>query len=155
MSIRTPIPVFNCLFKVIISGVSSEGDSNAESFNSVDGLSKSISKVSSKDSPGGEKGEINLPSNFATKNLILRRPLMDQKSAISKWAADGLKTFHYKPTQVYIFVMNVEHHIVAQWTVHSAYPVSVSISPVTLYSGNTMIEETIELKYNDITMDKP
>lgn len=154
-SIPVPTPVFNFSFKVVVSGVGTDESSNPEFFNSVDGLGKYTSKVSSKDSPGGEMGDVSFPSNFGTKNLILRRPLMNKTSDISKWVATALKTFSYTPTQIYIFIMNVENEIVAQWTVHNAYPVSVNISPVSMYSGTTIIEEVIEIKYNDITMDKP
>lgn len=149
-----PIPVFSYAFKVVIDGVTT-GDSSQEYFTSVEGLGKYVSKVSSSTSPGGEKGDINFPSNYSTRKLILRRPLMNTPSLITKWCTKALNDITYDPRQIYIFILNVEHEIVAQWTLHSAYPVFMEVSSVSIEIGNSIIEEKIEIKYNDLTMDRP
>lgn len=151
---NNPIPVFSYAFKVVIDGVTT-GGSSQEYFTSIEGLGKYVSKVSATASPGGEKGDINFPSNYTTKKLILRRPLMNTPSSITRWCTKALNSIIYDPREIYIFILNVEHEIVAQWTLHNAYPVFMDISSVGVEVGNTIIEQTIELKYNDLTMDRP
>jgi phage tail-like protein len=148
------IPVFSYAFKVVIDGVTTD-DSSQEYFTSIEGLGKYVSKVSSTSSPGGEKGDISFPSNYNTKKLILRRPLMNRPSTITKWCTKALNSIIYDPKQIYIFILNVEHEIVAQWTLHNAYPIFMDVSSVSIEVGNTIIEQIIEIKYNDLTMDRP
>lgn len=148
------IPVFSASFRVVIDGVTTD-EETPEYFSSVEGLGKYLSKNSHISSPGGEKGDVTFPTAYGTKKLVMARPLMNYSSQITKWCYKALDSFAYEPRSIYIFVMDVENNVVAQWTAHEAYPLSIDVSAVSMEVGNSIIEQTIAIKYNNLTMDKP
>lgn len=151
---QNSVPVFSASFRVVIDGVTTD-DATPEYFSSVEGLGKFFSKNSPMASPGGEKSDVAFPATYCTKKLVMRRPLMNHASQITKWCYKTLEDSSFHPCLVYIFVMDVEHNVVAQWTAHNAYPLSIDVSAVSVELGNSTIEQTIEIRYSNLTMDKP
>jgi phage tail-like protein len=142
------IPVFNCKFKVHIDEVTDENDT----FTSIDGLSKYISSYKNQ-SFGGDSYTNCFVENFSTKNLILKRPLMKRKSGITKWCEKCLDDLNFSQKDMMIFVLNIEEEIVASWTVLGVIPFGIDISTIQLNSSNTILEQSITIRYRDLKME--
>ena len=149
-------PVISTSFTVLISDAD-EGDSSPEFFSSVEGLSEGVVGNSSLGMLSiSDRSNIVLPSKRKSSRVILRRPLADRKSNITKWASDMLKNFSFSPSQMFVFIMSPENNVVAQWTLTDAYPISISVSDFHADSSKSpLVEEVIEIAFSSIIMDKP
>ena len=150
---KQAIPVFSYRFKVHVDGITKD-DSAVEYFSSIEGLSKSSGRSLALNYVSGSNSLAFLPEGCITKTIILRRPLMNQSSAISKWCETSIHSMSYTPRVMYVFVINVEEEVVAQWTAYNSIPISVEISPMDIRTGNTLIEQCVCIKAEKITMDK-
>lgn len=140
---NTPIPAFKYAFQVALDGVT---DNSNEYFYSVDGLG--ITYQLDKYLPGGYGNSYAMPTTYETRPLVLKRPIIQEKTSITKWCETALEGGVFKPTTVNIFILNVERDINNHWAVHQAYPIAWKISSLDLEpGGNAIIVETITLGY--------
>jgi phage tail-like protein len=149
-----PRPVFKHSFQITVEKVSDE-HSPQEYFYSVDGLEKSVVFTKQEYVPGGYSNPIETPTSHKPGKLILRRPLMETGSKITQWCEQALETLIFDPTQVYIFILDFNKNIVAQWIAENAYPTAIEISPLGLDRGSEIVEETISILYSKLVRTKP
>jgi phage tail-like protein len=150
---ETPVPAFKSAFQVEIAGVSEHGDS--EVFYSIDGLGKSVASSNMMFSPGGTGTCVHDYRSIKTKDLVMRRPIVNKPSKITKWCENGLNKLTHTPVQIHIFILDAEKNVVAQWTVENAYPVGIEISSLSLSNYNSVIEEKLTFRYLNIVRNKP
>lgn len=138
----TPIPAFKYSFQVTLDGVSDDSD---EYFYAVDGLG--ITYQLDKYLPGGYGNSYAMPTTYETRQLVLKRPLIQGKTSITKWCEAALDGGVFKPTTANIFILNVEKDINNHWAAEQAYPIGLKISSLDLEPGNQIVMETITLSY--------
>ena len=147
---KEPIPVLNRFFRMVIQDLPGEGP--AEMFYSIRGLSVSTPHVTSSYLPGGFDSPFTIPIASQTGKLVLKRPLLKEKTAITKWCEESLKTLNFKPSVAHIFILDYNDDIITQWDAEGIYPVALEISPLGLEQEDSgIIEETITLAYAGLT----
>ena len=144
-----PKPVLNRFFRIVIQDL--PGNGPPEAFYSIKGLSISTPYTTAPYLPGGYDEPFNLPIACQTGTLILKRPLVKEKTNLTKWCEDALRSPTLKPTVAYIFILDYNENIVTQWSAKGIYPVGLESSPLGLEQGNGVIEETITLAYTSLT----
>ena len=144
----TPIPVLNRFFRVEIQDLPKGGP---EVFYSIRGLNAPAIHTMKTYSPGGFDQTFDLPIPSQGGTLVLKRPLIKEKTGLTKWCEEGLKTLDFKPTIAQILVLNRNEEIIAGWSVEGIYPVGLESSSLGLEQGNGVIEETITLAYASLT----
>lgn len=145
-----PIPVLNRFFRVEIQDLNSEGP--PEAFYSVKGLNVSTTYITEHYLPGGYEEPFRLPVASRTGTLVLKRPLLRQKTSITTWCEEVLKTLSYQPTVAQIFIMDQSgENIITQWSAEGVYPVSLEHSALGVEQGNGIVEEIITLAYLSLT----
>lgn len=138
----TPIPAFKYAFQVTLDGVSDNSD---EYFYAVDGLG--IAYQTDKYLPGGYGNSYVMPTIYETRQLVLKRPLLQGKTSITKWCEEALDTGAFKPTTANIFILNQDKEINNHWAAEQAYPIGLKISSLDLETGSPIVMETITLAY--------
>ena len=139
----TPTPAFKFSFQITLEGVSDNSD--PEYFYSVDGLG--ITYHTERYSPGGYGKSYNMPLTYETYNLVLKRPLLQEKSNITKWCEQALDTNIFKPTIAHIFILNKDKSINNHWSAEQIYPIGFRLSSLDVESGNPIVMESITLSY--------
>ncbi len=136
-------PALNGPFKVEFEGISD--GSSPEYFYAVDGLG--ISYRTEKYLPGGYSQPFEIPVAYQADQLVLRRPLHEEKTKITQWCEEALDSGTFKPVAAQIFVLNRNGGIVTHWSIENVYPTGVKISSLSYTQGSRVIEETITLVY--------
>jgi phage tail-like protein len=138
----TPIPAFKYAFQVTLAGVSDDSD---EYFYAVDGLG--ITYQMDKYLPGGFGNSYAMPTIYETRHLMLKRPLLQEKTSITKWCETALDTGVFTPTTANIFILNKDKAINNHWAAEQVYPIGLKISSLDLETGNPIVMETLTLAY--------
>jgi phage tail-like protein len=139
----TPIPAFKFSFQLTLEGVSDTSD--PEYFYAIDGLG--LMYQMDRYFPGGYGKSYSIPLLYETDNLTLKRPVVQDKTNITKWCEQALDTSIFKPTIAHIFVFNKDKSINTHWSVEQVYPIGLKISSLDLESGSPVVIETITLAY--------
>ena len=142
---NTPIPVLNRFFQIEIQGLPNNGP--PEVFYSIRGLNAAAIRITETYSPGGFDKNFELPNAHQAGTLILKRPLVKDKTNLTKWCEESLEKLSFKPTLAQIFVLDRSGGIVTQWEAKDTYPVGIESSALGLEQGNGIVEETITLAY--------
>ena len=132
-------------FSVSLDGKSSSADA---AFQEVSGLSKEL-QVEEVASGGENRFKYRLPTTTSFGNLVLKRGVTADSSALISWVADtlngGLATA-IVPKNVMVNLLNSAGQPCQSWTFNKAYPVKWSASDLKSATGEVFIE-TIELAY--------
>ena len=113
-------------------------------FQDVSGLSVSLGVEEVKE--GGENRFAHrLPSPAKYGNLVLKRGLL-MDSKVREWIEDAVMNFVFKPTEVFVFLLNEKHVPLSSWTFTRAWPIKWQISSLKS-TGNEVVIETLELAY--------
>eukprot|EP01132_Coremiostelium_polycephalum_P000719 gene719-892_t len=141
-------PALKYSFRIVLEKVSTEND--PEHFYAVEGLG--LTYQVERLYAGGYTNPYSMPISYETENLVLKRPLFQDKSKITKWCEQALSTGIFKPTTVHIFILNVDEKQTPNnhWTAEQAYPVGMRISPLNLESGDPIVMEIITLAYSKL-----
>lgn len=132
-------------FHVIIDGVTDDD----EYFYAIEGLSFHYSVNTFV--PGGSLSSVYMPHKVESKPLILKRPVINQKSGLIKWCTESLEKGTFHPVDVNIFIMNLEGDINNQWLVEKAIPIGFEISPMDMNDkSNSSLMEIITLVYQSL-----
>jgi phage tail-like protein len=138
----TSLPVFKYSFQLTLDSVSDDSDGY---FYAVDGLG--ITYQMDKYSPGGYGNSYAMPVIYETRQLVLRRPLMQEKTSITKWCEDALGTGVFKPTTANILILDSDKTVTNHWAAQQAYPIGLKISSLDLDRSNPIVMEIITLAY--------
>lgn len=137
-----PIPAFKYSFQVTLDGVSDNSD---EYFYAVDGLG--VTYQLDKYLPGGYGTSYTMPTTYETRQLVLKRPLVQGKTSITTWCEAALDTGVFKPATAHIFILNIDQEINSHWAAEQAYPIGLKLSSLDLETGNPIVMESITLAY--------
>ncbi|OJW73578.1 MAG: hypothetical protein BGO68_03020 [Candidatus Amoebophilus sp. 36-38] len=138
-----PIPAFKFSFQITLNDVSDTSD--PEYFYAIDGLG--IMYQMDRYFPGGHGRSYSMPQMYETDNLVLKRPVLQEKTNITKWCEKALDTNIFKPTIANIFILNKDKSVHTHWSVEQIYPIGLKISSLDLESGSPVVIETITLAY--------
>lgn len=142
---QNPILANKHSFHVTIDGVTDED----EYFYAVEGLSIHYSLETF--FPGGNLSSVYMPRKIESKPLILKRPVIDQKSGLIQWCTDSLEKGIFQPVDVNIFIMNLEGDINNQWLAEKAIPIGFEISPMDMNDKSDVnLMEIITLVYQSL-----
>ena len=142
---QNPILANKHSFHVTIDGVTDED----EYFYAVEGLSIHYSLETF--FPGGSLSSVYMPRKIESKPLILKRPVIDQKSGLIQWCTDSLEKGIFQPVDVNIFIMNLEGDINNQWLAEKAIPIGFEISPMDMNDKSDVnLMEIITLVYQSL-----
>ena len=86
-----------------------------------------------------------LPGPAKYGNLVLKRGLL-MDSKVREWIEDAVMNFVFKPTEVFVFLLNEKHVPLSSWTFTRAWPIKWQISSLKS-TGNEVVIETLELAY--------
>ena len=127
-------------FQVEVLDITESG--SPENFYRVEGLKVSLN--TSEYMPGGYNKPLDIPISSNVGDLKLRRPLVVDKTKISKWCAEGLNQLSFKPTSVHILILSREQKVIAQWVAMGAYPKGLEINSIGM-GTQSFIEEVITI----------
>lgn len=134
-------------FKVEFNGISSQ-DRDVQ-FQSVSGLSVDIE--TEEFAEGGEnRFKHKFPVRSKFPNLILKRGMVTDSQLI-KWCREAIESFHFKPVDLTVKLLNEDHEPLITWNVVHAYPVKWDVAELHAEESRVAIE-TIELAYNYFTL---
>jgi phage tail-like protein len=141
-------PVFKYSFQVKIEGIA---DETPEYFHAVEGLG--FIYQTEQYLPGGYNQPFPLSTVYQTNNLVLKRPLLEEKTNITKWCEEALDRRVFKPTAAHIFILGRNGEIRTHWSLEGLYPIGLKMSSLDLdlERGRAGIMETITLVYTRIT----
>ena len=142
-----PKPIFKHTFQIKIENVSE--DSSPEYFYAVEGLG--LIYQTEQYLPGGYNQPFAIPTVYQTTNLILKRPLLVDKTEITKWCEETLDTGVFKPTVAHIFVLGRNEEVRVHWSAEGIYPLGFKLSSLDVEQGNSVIVETITLAYSRLS----
>jgi len=142
-----PIPVLNRFFRVEIQGLPSGGP--PEVFYSIQ-LKAPTLQITEPYLPGGFDTSFNLPVASQGGTLVMRRPLLKEKTSITKWYERSLQEFSFKPTLAQIFVLGYDESIITEWALEGIYPVALDGLSLGIEQGNGVVDETIKLAYSSL-----
>ncbi len=115
-------------------------------FQSVNGL-----KVTMETEPYTEGGQNrfkhNLPLRSGYQDLVLKRGLTSDLSALSMWCNQALEEYIFYPANVVVSLLNENGVPVKAWYVSLAIPLSYEFSDFNA-EENKIVIETVTLKYN-------
>jgi phage tail-like protein len=140
---NTPIPAFKFSFQVSLEGVSDEN--SPEYFYAIEGLG--IMYQMERYYPGGYGRSYNMPVQYETDNLTLKRPLLQGKTNITQWCEKALDSGIFKPTIAHILILNHDKTVNNHWAVEQIYPVGIKLSSLNLESGDPVVMEVITFSY--------
>ncbi len=124
-------------------------DEEDAAFQEVSGISKELNLEEV--AAGGEnRFKYRLPSVTTSKNLVLKRALVEKKSKLINWCIFSLdKGLAYKinTKDVSVNLLNKEGEVSSSWLFHDAYPVKYAISDLKS-DENKIVLQTIELAYS-------
>ena len=124
-------------------------DGEDAAFQEVSGISKetSLEEVAC----GGEnRFKYRLPTITTSKNLILKRALVQRNSKLINWCVYTLDkglAFKINTKDVSVNLLNKDGYVSSQWTFYGAYPVKYAISDLKS-DENKIVLQTIELAYS-------
>lgn len=147
----TPVPVVNRLFRVVIHDLVENNDT--EVFYSLRGLNSTTIRVK-RYGPGGLGHTYELPEPSQGGTLILKRPLLKEKTALTKWCESKLETLDLSKTAAQVFVLNQSKEVVTEWSIEGVYPSGIQTSSLGVDQGNGIVEETITLAYAKLSRVK-
>lgn len=131
-------------FKVAISGMSSSD----AAFQEVSGLGKELG-VEDVVCGGENRFKYRLPTTASYQNLVLKRGVTADTSALIGWVKDtldgGLSTA-IQTKDIKVQLLNESGQVSMQWTFVSAYPVKWSAANLKSQEGEVFIE-TLEFAY--------
>lgn len=149
-SLQSKNPISGYSFHLEIPGITDGADSK-ETFTSVEGLSKYVSQAKNH-FYGGEQHLSYLPQNFATKDLVLKKPLMEGASPINDWVQLTLNTFEFEPRDMLLTISSSDDRILSKWEIFGGIPVAFDISSIGLDTINPIVYQIIIIKYKDVRM---
>jgi len=144
----TPVPVLNRFFQIEIQDVPK---GSPEVFYSIKGLNSATVQVKKVYLPGGFGLAYELPESSQGGTLVLKRPLLKERTEITKWCEKSLEKTAYDPRAAQVFVLNHSGDVVVHWSIQGAYPSRVETSSLGIDQGNGVIEEIITLGYTSLT----
>jgi phage tail-like protein len=126
--------------------LSFEGEDAA--FKEVSGISKELG-IEEVRSGGENRFKYRLPTLVTSKNLILKRGIIDAESQLISWCSDTLDNgfgTSIETHDVSVNLLNSDGEVLIKWTFYNAYPVKYSVSDLKSQESEVLIE-TIELAY--------
>lgn len=115
-------------------------------FQSVNGL-----KVTMETEPytegGQNKFKHNLPLRSGYQDLVLKRGLTSDISALSMWCNQALENYIFYPANLVVSLLNEDGIPIKAWYVSHAIPLSYEFSDFNA-EENKIVIETVTLKYN-------
>jgi phage tail-like protein len=115
-------------------------------FQSVSGL-----KVTMETEPYTEGGQNRFKHNFPVRtgyqDLVLKRSLTSDLSALTMWCNQALESFVFYPANIAISLLNENGNPIKAWYVSHAIPISYEYSDFSAEESKIVIE-TITLRYN-------
>jgi len=117
-------------------------------FQEISGISKELS-VEEVVCGGENRFKYRLPTVATSQNLVLKRAIVPNGSALVKWCVDtldqGLPT-QITPRDIMLSLMNAKGETLMDWTFYNAYPVKYAASDLKSQENGIVIE-SIELAY--------
>lgn len=138
-------PVSGRLFRVEVQDL--PASDTPEVFYSVKGLERVVQHILEPYIPGGFDQPFYLPDACQQGTLTLIRPVLRQKTGLTKWCEEALGKMDFSPTWVHILVLDAQEKIVVEWLLEGAYPIGVSVAPLGVDGQAGIIEESITLAY--------
>lgn len=149
----TPIPKHN--FQVVIDNVyDGDPDCPQEYFYSIEGLEKAMTFENKGYMPGGYNRPVETPVGQRGGELTLKRYMVEDKSIINDWCTKALDLLQCYPTNVYIFILNRQQDIVAQWIAERCWPSSMTAPSLCIANYGETAQQTITLKYSRLIWGK-
>ncbi|SEG60810.1 conserved hypothetical phage tail region protein [Halpernia humi] len=115
-------------------------------FQSVNGLKATI-ETEPYTEGGQNRFKHNLPLRSGYQDLILKRGLTSEFSALAMWCNQAIEDFVFSPANLVISLLNENGLPVKVWYVSHAIPLSYEFSDFNA-EENKIVIETITLKYN-------
>jgi phage tail-like protein len=115
-------------------------------FQSVTGLKATI-ETEPYSEGGQNKFKHNLPTRSGYQDLVLKRGLTSDISALSMWCNQAIEDFVFYPANLVVSLLNEKGVPVKAWYVSHAIPLSYEFSDFNAEESKIVIE-TITLKYN-------
>ena len=136
------------------ASVDGSNGSNAQ-FQSVSGLEAELEVDSIKE--GGLNSYIHkLPKRMRYPNLVLKRGLLAESSALLTWVRDQMLSEtnldNFKTKKIEITLKNEKGEKVMFWNIKNAFPVKWSVSEFDAQK-NAIVVESIEFAYQSFTVE--
>jgi phage tail-like protein len=120
-------------------------DKNDVRFQSVSGLSVEYDYENFKE--GGEnRFEHKLPVRTKYADLVLKRGMLTDSSAVLSWFLDAFNDRLFKPTDISVILMNEKGDPLCTWNVVHAIPKKWLVSDLNA-NESAIVIETLELTY--------
>lgn len=87
-----------------------------------------------------------LPLRASYQDLILKRHLVNESSALTTWCQQAIEEFIYVPVNITISILNEKAEVLRSWIVTHAIPNAYELSELNAEESKLMME-TITLKY--------
>ncbi|MBE99368.1 MULTISPECIES: phage tail protein [Flavobacterium] len=115
-------------------------------FQSVTGLKATVEMETYKEG-GQNRFTHNLPKGIQYSDLVLKRCLTAETSALNTWCKSNIENFNFSPANLTILLLNDKGVPLRSWYVAHAIPLSIEYSDFNAEESKLVIE-TITLKYN-------
>jgi phage tail-like protein len=115
-------------------------------FQSVNGLKATI-ETEPYNEGGQNRFKHNLPVRSGYQDLVLKRGLTSDLSALAMWCSQAIEDFIFSPANLVVSLLNENGVPVKAWYVSHAIPLSYEFSDFNAEESKIVIE-TITLKYN-------
>lgn len=119
-------------------------------FQEVSGIS--IHMETNEIAQGGENRFVHrVPTSVKFQNLVLKRGMASQNSALLRWCQETLEGNMSNPIKTHTILVQLldtgSGVISSSWQFYNAYPVKWSVSPL-LSNTNEVVIETLEMVYS-------
>lgn len=119
-------------------------------FQSVSGLEVQVQTEVIKE--GGEnRFEHVVPTRTKYNDLVLKRGLVFENSAVLAWIKQGFENLIFNPVDIQIHMLNQAHEPLVVWDVFHAWPKAWKFDEFNAMQGKIFLE-TLELTYNTFRM---
>jgi phage tail-like protein len=115
-------------------------------FQSVAGLKATVTMEAYKEG-GQNRFKHQLPSGTEYSDLVLKRSLTSDLSALSNWCNSSIENFNFSPANLTVSLLNEKGTPVKTWYIVRAIPLSIEYGDFNA-EENKLVIETITLKYH-------
>lgn len=115
-------------------------------FQSVAGLKATVGMETYKEG-GQNRFTHNLPKGIEYADLVLKRSLTNNISALATWFKSNIENFNFAPVNLTVSLLNEKGIPLRSWYVVHAVPLSIDYSDFNA-EENKLVIESITLKYS-------
>ena len=115
-------------------------------FQSVSGLKATVGMETYKEG-GQNRFTHNLPRGVEYGDLVLKRSLTNDVSALAMWFKSNIENFSFTPVNLTVSLLNEKGFPLRNWYVVHAVPLSIEYSDFNA-EENKLVIENITLRYN-------